>query len=203
MSSDKKKLCEEGLKSRKRELRRQVRESVAVLDPDYCREADRRILEHIVSLPEYGQAETVFCYVGRCDEIDTLPVIERMIREGKRVGVPVCVAKGIMEVREIRGREDLEDGQYGILEPGQSCPVIHPGEIDLALVPCMTCTREGVRLGYGGGYYDRYLSQETVRFAKAVLCRGRMMSEEIPVDEHDAKMDIVISEEGIFRAPCP
>ena len=93
--------------------------------------------------------------------------------------------------------EDLEDGSYGIQEPRNDAVRIQPEEIDLAVIPCCTCSQTGRRLGYGGGYYDRYLGR--VAGVKAVICRDRIMRDDIPVEEHDQAVDMVISEAGIWR----
>lgn len=181
----------------KRELRKILKALAAGLEPEYCRRADREILERIRSMEEYRKARTVFCYVGTEREIDTMPVILDALGRGKRVGVPKCISRGIMEVYEITGPESLVPGSYGIQEPSESCPLMRPEEIDLALVPCMACTGDGYRLGYGGGYYDRYLGR--IKGMRAALCRGRLMRETVPAEEHDIRMDAVISEDGIFR----
>ena len=151
----------------------------------------------MTGLPEFEQAGTLFCFVGTSGEIDTAPILEEALRLGKRVGVPRCIARGVMEVGEIRSLQDLEPGKYGILEPGVHAPVIQPEEISLAIVPCMSCSHDGRRLGYGGGYYDRYLDR--TRAAKAVICRERVMRHDIPVEPHDQIMDMVISEDGVRR----
>ena len=74
---------------------------------------------------------------------------------------------------------------------------LQPEEIDLAVIPCCTCSHTGKRLGYGGGYYDRYLGR--VEGMKAVICRERIMRDDIPVEEHDQAVDMVISEGGTWR----
>ena len=97
---------------------------------------------------------------------------------------------------EINTKPIIED----ILEPVDTCEKISPKEIDLALIPCLSCGRDGHRLGYGGGYYDRYLNQ--VKGTLAVLCRTILMCDEIPTEDHDKNMDFVICEEGILNIHC-
>lgn len=185
------------LEERKKALRQEIKAAAAALDEGYTKEADLEIFSHVAGLPEYEQAGTLFCFVGTSGEIDTAPILEDALRKGKRVGVPKCTARGIMEVREIWSLGDLEAGKYGILEPGKDAPVIQPEEINLAIVPCMSCSHDGRRLGYGGGYYDRYLVR--TRAVKAVICRERIMRADIPVELHDQLMDMVISEHGVRR----
>lgn len=186
----------EGRFGAKRVLRKRIKKKIANLPDEYCRRADEQICRYAVSLPEFEEAGTVFCYVGTAEEIDTGFILKKALEEGKRLGVPRCVSKGIMKVYEIRSLDELEEGHYGIMEPGEGCRCIEPEEIELAFVPCLTCSRDGMRLGYGGGYYDRYLEQ--TQCVKVVLCRKKLMEEDIPTEEHDKKMDIVISEEEIL-----
>ncbi len=185
------------LREQKKILRRQLLEQAAGLEREYCERADREIASRLFLMPEYRKAEVLFCFAGTEREIDTRPVILNALKQGKRVGVPKCVGKGIMEVREIKGLWNLEPGKYGIMEPASDCPLIIPEEIDLCLIPCLSASVQGVRLGYGGGYYDRYLP--FVRGTKAVLCRRRMMCQELPGEEHDVGMDMVVSEDGAVR----
>lgn len=91
----------------------------------------------------------------------------------------------------------IVSGSYGIEEPEKAAEIIEPEEISLALVPCLTCSEDGRRLGYGGGFYDRFL--RSVPGPWAVLCRGRLMEAEIPWEAHDLLMDVVIWEEGILE----
>lgn len=182
---------------RKRELRKKLKKRRSTLTEEYKKDADSRIFRHIISLPEYRDAETVFCYVSTEEEINTRPVLERILFDGKRLGVPRCIGKGIMEVRMATHPDQLKPGMYGIPEPDESCALICPEEIDLALVPCLSCGRDGRRLGYGGGYYDRYLIQTTC--GKIALCREKMLEEEIPVREWDLRMDKVVTERCIYN----
>lgn len=178
-------------------LRGQIRERITCLDPYYCLEADQRIRQWILNWECFRRAETVFCFVGTDREVHTKPLIQEALDQGKQVAVPRCISKGIMEARKIGSLRELSLGSYGIEEPGETSPVIEPENISLALVPCLTCSRDGRRLGYGGGFYDRYLRQ--VPGIRAVLCRGLLMEEEIPCEPHDLWMDAVIWEEGIVR----
>ena len=158
---------------------------MAALPPDYCRGADGAICRHVLDWEVYRQAKAVFCYVGTDREIDTRPILQDALDRGKVLAAPLCVARGAMEARQIRSLEDLVPGKYGILEPRPDCP----------LVPCSTGSRSGRRLGYGGGYYDRFLPRTTC--PKALLCRGRLVREDIPTEDHDQLMDFLVTEEGL------
>lgn len=178
----------------KKQLRRLLLEQMRALPPAYCRKADEAIYRHVAALPAYQTARTICVYVGMTHEIDTKPLIKRMLAEGKRVGVPLCVGKGVMEMREIGGLDELQAGTWGILEPAPDAPLLQPDEIDLGLIPCVSGNEEGQRLGYGGGFYDAYLAKAP--FLRVLLCRKAMMTAPIPLEPHDAMMDVVVSEDG-------
>ena len=97
------------LEERKKALRQEIKAAAAALDEGYTKEADLEIFSHVAGLPEYEQAGTLFCFVGTSGEIDTAPILKDALRKGKRVGVPKCTARGIMEVREIWSLGDLEE----------------------------------------------------------------------------------------------
>lgn len=177
---------------RKKELRKEIKKKTAALAESYCKAADEVIFKKVISMPEYEKAEVVFCYVGTDKEIDTYPILKSILESGKRLGVPKCLSYGVMEVREIENLRQLVSGAYGIMEPAEECKMIEPEEIGLALVPCLSCTKDGKRLGYGGGFYDRYLSK--LYCPKIVLCRKQLIMEDIPMDEFDVVMDGVISD---------
>ena len=135
--------------------------------------------------------------MGTAGEINTRPILEHILSAGKRLGVPRCIEKGVMEVRSVTSLDQLKPGMYGIPEPDEACPLICPGEIDLAFVPCLSCSRDGRRLGYGGGYYDRYLARTGCR--RIALCQEKMTEEAIPAEEWDLRMDGVITEKRIYN----
>lgn len=177
----------------KKELRREVAVVTKKLTKEYCTEADAQITDKILALPEYQNAKTIFCFVSMPEEIDTTQIIEDAFAKGKRVGVPKCISKGIMEVYEIASLDELEAvPPYGIREPKDTTKLITPEELDFAIIPCVSCSSDGKRLGHGGGYYDRYLAK-TGAF-KAVVCRRKQMCEDIPMDEYDLTMDCVVSD---------
>lgn len=186
------------LQAQKSRLRKELKERRIQISSSERQQISSGILKQLTQLEVYQKAKTVFCYVGTAEEIDTILLIQDAWKQGKRVGVPRCRGKGQMVVYEISSLSDLHPGSYGILEPDESLPVIQPESMDLSLVPCLSCSSKGVRLGYGGGYYDRYLPE--VSGKKLALCAENMMCEEIPWEPHDCKMDGVITE--IFVLFC-
>ncbi len=183
---------------KKRNLRKKLKYNMAQLSEDYRIESNKKIIQNILQLPEYQNAKTIFCYVGTAEEIDTSPLIHHALSCGKSVAIPKCMGRGIMEAYEIESLGELQVGYNGILEPDEHrSNIVAPDKIDLVIVPCMSVNRKGHRIGYGGGYYDRYL--ERTEACRILLCREQLMYEDIPVEEHDKAMDFVISEEQIIR----
>lgn len=188
-------------KEEKTALRATMRRLSAALSPRYCETADRAIAAHLLAMPEFQEAETVFCFASTAQEIDTFPILKGILESGKRLCVPLCVSKGIMEYRLVTDLAQLTAGSYGIPEPPANAPAVPVDEIDFAILPCTTCSHSGQRLGRGGGYYDRFLSH--YRGGTVLLCREKLIREEIPVEPHDYPVPWVLTERGLYEDGIP
>ena len=135
---------------RKQRLRRQAAALPKLDEP--------ALVEAFLALPKVEQADTVMLFYGVGRELDTTPLLEALLAQGKRVCYPVCLPERQMQARAVSGPEQLVPGKFGIPAPGEDCPLVPQREIDAVLVPCLLCDRQGYRLGYGGGYYDRWLA---------------------------------------------
>lgn len=182
--------------SRKTALRTEIAARGKTLPTGYRIRASQQICQTVLASQVYQQAKTLFCFVGCMDEPDTKTILQAAWADGKTVAVPRCQSKGIMDGIRIDSFEELTPGAYGILEPSPQGVVVPPSSLDLCLVPCVSCSLDGKRLGHGAGYYDRYLA--TIRPYKMLLCYARLISEEIPVDQHDIPMDAIVTEEGMY-----
>lgn len=185
----------------KQQLRRTVRDLEARLSPRYKAASSRAIAAHLLAMPEYQAAGTVFCFVGTAREIDTRPILADALAAGKALCVPLCTAPGIMELRQVTALEALSPGAYGILEPPAAAPAVGVDEVDFAVLPCVTCDHFGRRLGKGGGYYDRFLAH--YRGGSVLLCREKLIREEIPVEPHDYPVPWVLTERGLYEDGVP
>jgi 5-formyltetrahydrofolate cyclo-ligase len=165
----------------------------------YRAASDRAICELLLGLPEYRRADTVFCYIGVGSEVDTLSFIREALAAGKRVCAPALLGDKRMEAREITDAADLAPARFGLLEPKDSCRKIRASEISFIVVPCLCSDRNGNRIGYGGGYYDRYLPLTKADIA--VVCREESIREDggITPLPHDARASLVVTERGVFR----
>ena len=185
----------------KQRLRRTMRALERQLSDKYKAASSRSICAHLLAMPEYQAASAVFCFVGTDHEIDTRPILAHALAAGKRLSVPRGTGPGIMELRQLRSLEELSPGAYGIPEPPESAPVMNPDDVDLAILPCLTCSHLGQRLGQGGGYYDRFLSN--YRGGTVLLCREKLIREEIPLEPHDYPIPWVLTETGLYEDGTP
>jgi 5-formyltetrahydrofolate cyclo-ligase len=181
--------------AQKRLLRQRMLDLRAKIPLQERSASDEAISRQVVDSSAFKDAEVVFAYVSTADEVDTRAIIEEGLRQGKRICVPRCEGRGIMRAYEIGGFDDLQEGSYGILEPRETCRYVESARIGLALVPCMGCTPRGERLGYGGGFYDRYLQGRP--YPAAALCRDVLLLDELPVGEYDVPVDFVVTESGM------
>ena len=160
-----------------------------------CRDLDRKnaldaeIQTRLIISPEYRAAKAVLVYMARPTEIATSMIIHAALANNKIAALPVCVDDGVMVFREIRSLTALKPGKYGILEPDMSCPEYEAGEGDLCVCPALCCDMSGYRLGYGGGYYDRFLAD--FKGVKAALCYSDSVIPSIQTESFDAGMDVI------------
>jgi len=177
----------------KKTLRRRFLALRAALSSAEKREIDEQILNKILHFPVYQKANCVFIYISTAEEIDTRLLLEDALTAGKLVCVPRCEQqKGEMTARLITSLTEVTSGRYGILEPPITAKIIPPERLTLAIVPALACDRFGYRLGYGGGYYDRFLMR--VSAPTVVLCPQSRLVDRLPVDSYDKKCDWIISE---------
>ena len=151
------------------------------------------LLERFAGLPEVLAADTVmvFCGVGR--EPDTAPLIRTLLARGQRVALPGCLPGRRLEARVITDESQLVPGKFGIPEPDYTCPVISREEIGAILVPGLMADREGYRLGFGGGYYDRFLAG--YEGFTAMVCPVERLVDALPHESFDRPVDLVITDE--------
>lgn len=153
------------------------------------------ICGHILALPEYARAACVLLYMPIGSEADVRPVLEHALAQGRTVCLPVCRENGEMDAVRCTGENCLRHGAFGILEPAGD--VVLPEEIDLVLCPGLAFDKKGGRLGYGKGYYDRYLTK--VHAFCAGVCYTECVIESVPVGRCDVPMAALVSPQGVTR----
>ena len=178
------------------ELRRRVRELTAGE-----REASsQRIRQHCRALPEWGRARVLALYHPRPDEPDLWPLAVVAWAEGRQVVLPSNdPAVGAYRWRRVSGLEDLMPGRFGIPEPAPGCRDVATPLLDLAFVPGLGFSYDGVRLGRGQGFYDRLL--ESFHGRSFGVAFDRQLLHRIPREDHDICLDGVITPSGCRFAP--
>ena len=158
------------------------------------------IQKKLMDLPEFQLAQTVMLFLNFREEVETTALAEATIACKKRLVLPRCAPHSILLPIEVRDLiQDIELGAYGIREPKLTLGVVEPSEIDLIIVPGSGFDLQGNRLGYGGGYYDRFfmlLNPLTPRIALGFECQ---VIPEVPVGEHDALMTMLITENEVYN----
>lgn len=163
---------------------------------DELQTSNLRLSEQLLALPQVKQCSSILLYYGVGQEPDTLRILETLGHTKKVVALPRCCSRGIMEARQYLGAEHLTAGTFGIPEPDTVCPVVNRDDLSLILVPGLCFDQTGFRLGHGGGYYDRYLSQFSG--LTVALCRDRLLFPSIPVEPHDQPVDLILTETQCF-----
>ena len=155
---------------------------------------DNRIIERLCALDAYKNAETVLCYVSLPDEIQTDEFINNALNDGKQVAVPYCVNKeGIMDFYIISSLDELSVGTFGVREPDvNKNKRLEYFENSIIIVPGVAFDSDGYRLGFGGGYYDRFLAE--YNGTSVGLCYDEMMCNSLPRDSYDKAVSILITE---------
>lgn len=181
----------------KQSLRRFFRAQRAAQSSDARTAQANAIAARVLSHPIYAHAQTIFCYCARAEEIDTHAILQAALQAGKCVCVPRCTGPGIMSAYAILDLQQLLPGAYGILEPPADLPAIAPEQIDLCLAPCLAADRSGYRLGYGGGYYDRFFAKMTG--VRAALCAAdRLLDAPLPQESTDLPCHVIFTETEVL-----
>jgi len=153
--------------------------------------AASRTCDKIAATEQFAAAKTIFIYISVDGEAGTRPIIEQAWADGKRVCVPRCRNQK-MDAVPYTVNDTVKPGKYGIPEPPENRRAVSPDDIDLVIVPGMAFDRDGYRLGYGGGYYDRYLL--TARYSVG-LCRAEWYVHTLLREPHDRPVDLVITDD--------
>lgn len=187
------------VREEKRRLRAHYRKLREQCPPDVKRRLDEALTAKVLSLEEYRRCETLFVFVSSAIECDTARIIDDALQSGKRVAVPRCLDRaGKMEFYFIRSRAELLPGMFSLQEPDpQRCERVADLSQGLCIVPGLCFDYEGYRVGFGKGYYDRFLD----RFGgvTAGVCYAKYTVKQLPRGTHDRHVDILITEKFINR----
>lgn len=185
----------------KQSLRRNILKKRDEMSVEEQLDNSHAIMEKTVAHYEFLQAEEILAYVNYKSEVNTKGIIEYAFMLGKQVYCPKVLDDGEMEFFRIFSIEDLKEGYKGIFEPEniQERQWKPSDKIPLLLMPGAVFDRQGHRIGYGKGFYDRFI-EKTGEFpgTRAALAYGMQVMEEIPFEEHDKKAAMIITEQEII-----
>lgn len=183
---------------RKEELRQASKAIRSDLTPRQKSRWDTAILRHFINLPAYQNCHTLLTYASLPGEVDTFALMEEAWRAGKRVAVPYCVpGTRLMEFYLIESPEELAPSAYGILEPDPArSQKLTDFSGSACVVPGLAFNCIGYRLGYGGGYYDRFLAGPYAGNPSIGLCYGVCMVKFLPIGTYDRPCDFLVTETG-------
>ncbi len=185
-------------KAEKDRLRREFSQIRAGIPKDKRAALGAQIQARLLNMPQYAQSGAVFTYVSKGDEVGTRGLIAAAWAQGKRAAAPRCLnKKGEMAFFWITAWEDLEPGRFGVLEPKRACPKAAPPADAICIVPALSFDPAGYRLGYGGGYYDRFLAG--FPGFSIGLCFAECMARRLPRDSFDRPVDAVATEKAVFK----
>lgn len=189
----------------KKEIRKNVLQKRGELSENYRTKAEDEIHKCLTSLESYRQAKLILSYVSYKSEVDTKKILEMALKDGKTVAVPKVLEKnGIMEFYEIQSLQELEMGYQGIEEPNiaDKSPV-NPEKMHgatLMIMPGAAFDSQCNRIGYGGGFYDRYLNKHFKTMETIAICYEKQIVDNIPAEDLDVKPDMIITEQRIIKA---
>lgn len=183
----------------KKKIRQTVLKQRRAMSASWKTQAELQMLKLLQSWDVFSNAGSVHIFISKSDEPNTSPIIEFGWKSGKQIGVP-CVLPDTPELfhSQLNSFKDLRSGALGVLEPSPERRVaLIPEIFDLVIVPGVAFDRQGGRLGYGKGYYDRFLKQ-TCAFRLALAFDFQVL-EGVPTEKHDVPMNGILTESGIIE----
>lgn len=187
----------------KKSLRAECKEFRRLLPFAEKLKKDEEIFKRLTALPEYQEAGLVLTYVSTPIEVSTFRLITAALAAGKRVAAPRCAEGRIaMDFYEIRSMDDLEKAAFSVLEPKlDRCEKIRDFSGSVCIIPGLAFDPEGYRLGYGKGYYDRFLNGYDGYHIG--ICYNGCMKNRLPHGRYDVSVDVLVTEKFVKRIARP
>lgn len=186
------------LKRDKRRLRARVRALRDALPAGERDRASAAIAEGVLSLPEVARARAAMVFASFGSEVATGPIVEGLIGLGARVVLP-RVEGGDLVAIEYRPGDPLVVAAFGMPEPAVA-EVVDAADVDVAVTPGLAFDRRGYRVGYGGGFYDRFFAAAPSGLAKVGVCFDVQLVDEVPHGPLDVRVDVVVTDREVLRS---
>lgn len=187
------------IRSSKIKLRTKFKKIRTEMSPKERSVCDARIRGRVLALREYKACQTVLCFVSTEIEVDTYGIIRQALKDGKTVGVPCCVdGTRFMHFYQIHSLEELAPRTFGVLEPDPEVATkITNFDSSICILPGLAFDRYGYRLGYGGGYYDRFLSKTYGTGIPIGVCYTSCTVPSLPHGRYDVPCQVLITEKYV------
>lgn len=165
-------------------------------DEAFITSASKRACKYLSKTLEFSRADTILIYYPIKNEISPLPLIRLAQKESKRIAFPICnIKNNTLSFKEINEISELKQTSLGTFEPNEAYEDIVITENTLCVVPALLFSRDGYRLGYGKGYYDRFL--RSFNGTSVGLSYDELLCEYLPIDSHDISLNIIITESEV------
>ncbi len=179
----------------KSSLRKELLAARSLISEEKRRELSFKISEKLFLTEEFKKADSIFCYINKKEEIYTDTIISYALSMGKKAAAPLCRG-GTMIFKYITGKNDLEKGCFSVYEPKESCPDAGISPCTVCITPAICYNRQGYRIGYGKGFYDRFFEKNEC--VKIGLCFEENIRDFFP-DKGDKAVDIIVTEKDVIK----
>lgn len=180
--------------------KQELRKKLLFVRKTVLKRADKNssIFASLINMPQFVEAKQVLMYMALDDEVNVDALLDLIKYNEKSIAVPYCIDKeGNMDFYYINSTDDLVLGSYGIREPDiTKCKKVCDFDDSLILVPAIAFDSNGFRLGYGKGYYDRFLQKHSI--TSVGLCYNSLVLNKLPIDEYDQSVDYIVTENRII-----
>jgi 5-formyltetrahydrofolate cyclo-ligase len=187
------------LAAAKHAARLRAREGRACLDKDACRNDAVGVARNLLDLPELASASVVLAYAALPAELDPMPGVSALRKRGATIAYPRIESPGVLGIHEIEHESALVEGPFGLSEPRAGEPRVEAELVDAVIVPAVAFDLQGLRLGYGGGYYDRLLPALRPDCVRIGVAFDEQVLAQLPAEEHDESVDIVVTPTRVIR----
>jgi 5-formyltetrahydrofolate cyclo-ligase len=177
----------------KARLRKQFLDARDALSLDFIKITSKEIQDNLRKVDFLRTAKTIGAYYSIGSEVRTQDILQEILNAGKELALPKVV-KNDLVFKKISSFSELEQGNYSIMEPKDRCEIVK--DLDVIIVPAIALTKDGFRLGYGFGYYDRYLHGKKSK--TIALSYAKQVIKSFPHDVNDVKINVIVTEDKVI-----
>ena len=178
----------------KARLRKQLLDARDGLSLDFIKITSKEIQDNLRKIDYFRTAETIGAYYSIGSEVHTQDLLQSILNAGKQLALPKVVKNDLI-FKKISSFSDLEQGNFSVMEPKDKCEIVK--NLDVVIVPAIALSKNGYRLGYGFGYYDRYLHGK--KSTTIALSYAKQVIKSFTHDDHDVKMNFIVTEDKVIK----